>query len=209
MSIGQSLAGSGIKDVNFEDFLSGVKAMFLNEKTAISPDEGNTILQKYFDELRKKIEIKEKAEADANKVIGEQYLKENKTREGVFTTESGLQYRVLREGTGRQPGVHDHVRCNYEGRFTDGKIFDSSYEENVNVLNEAEGRVQVEKVGHPVEFGLDQVIPGWCEGVHLMKEGAVYEFTIPARLAYGERGIPGRIPGNSVLVFEVELIKVL
>lgn len=209
MSLGQSLASSGIKDVNFDDFLSGVKAMVLNEKTAISADEGNAILQEYFEELRKKIEIKEKAEADANKVIGEQYLKENKTREGVFTTESGLQYRVLKEGTGKQPGVHDRVRCNYEGRFTDGKIFDSSYKEKVTVLNEAEGQVQVEKEGHPVDFGLDQVIPGWCEGVHLMKEGAVYEFTIPARLAYGDRGIPGRIPGNSVLVFEVELIKVL
>ena len=209
MSLGQSLASSGIKDVNFDDFLSGVKAMVLNEKTAISADEGNAILQEYFEELRKKIEIKEKAEADAAKVMGEHYLRENKEKPGVQVSVSGLQYKVIKEGTGKQPGVHDRVKCNYEGRLTDGTIFDTTYKSNVRVLNEEAGQVALEKEGHPVTFLLDQVIPGWTEGVHMMKEGAIYEFTIPAKLAYGDRGVPGRIPGNSVLIFTVELLEVV
>ena len=209
MSLGQSLAASGIKDVNFDDFLSGVKSMFSNEEPALSADEGNQILNEYFDKLKKEEAIREKAEADAAKVMGEHYLRENKEKPGVQVSVSGLQYRVLKEGTGRQPGVHDRVKCNYEGRLTDGTIFDTTYKSNVNVLNEAEGKVALEKEGHPVTFLLDQVIPGWTEGVHMMKEGAVYEFTIPAKLAYGERGVPGRIPGNSVLIFTVELVEVV
>ena len=209
MSLGQSLVGSGIKDVNFDDFVAGVKAMVLNEELAVTPDEGNQILKEYFDKLQREAAIKEKAEADANKVIGENYLKKNKEKPGVQVSVSGLQYRVIKEGTGKQPGVHSRVRCNYEGRFIDGTIFDSTYNKHVKVLNEENGQVAVEAEGKPVEFNLDQVIPGWTEGLHMMKEGAEYEFTIPARLAYGEKGYPGAIPGNSVLIFTVELLEVL
>jgi FKBP-type peptidyl-prolyl cis-trans isomerase FkpA len=123
---------------------------------------------------------------------GEAFLKENAKKEGVKTTASGLQYKVLKEGDGKSPKATDTVQVNYRGTLIDGKEFDSSY-----------------KRGEPAEFPLNRVIPGWTEGVQLMKEGAKYQFTIPSKLAYGERGTPGGpIPGNATLVFEIELLKV-
>ena len=130
------------------------------------------------------------AETDLEK--GEAFLKENAKKEGVKTTASGLQYKVIKEGEGKSPKATDTVKVNYEGKLIDGKIFDSSY-----------------KRGEPIEFPLNGVIPGWTEGVQLMKEGATYEFVIPSKLAYGERGAPGgTIPPNATLIFKVELIQV-
>lgn len=210
MSIGQNLSRMpGSQDLNFDDFLKGVKSMFQDEAPLISPEEGNKILEEHFEKVQREAEIREKAEADATKVMGEHYLKKNKNKPGVQVSVSGLQYRVIKEGTGKQPGVHSRVKCNYEGKFTDGTIFDSTYRFNVESVNEEKSQVTASKEGNPVTFNLDQVIPGWTEGVHMMKEGAIYEFTIPARLAYGEKGVPGRIPGNSVLIFEVELLEVM
>ncbi|MBQ5656475.1 MAG: FKBP-type peptidyl-prolyl cis-trans isomerase, partial [Bacteroidaceae bacterium] len=105
---------------------------------------------------------------------------------------SGLQYEILTEGTGKQPKATDTVRCHYEGSLINGSVFDSSY-----------------KRGEPAEFGLSQVIPGWTEGVQLMKEGAKYRFYIPYLLGYGENGAGSSIPPYSTLIFDVELIKVL
>jgi len=123
---------------------------------------------------------------------GEAFLKENAKKEGVKTTASGLQYKVLKEGTGKTPKATDTVQVNYRGTLIDGTEFDSSY-----------------KRGEPIEFPLNGVIKGWTEGVQLMKEGAKYQFTIPSKLAYGERGtLGGPIPGNATLIFEVELLKV-
>jgi FKBP-type peptidyl-prolyl cis-trans isomerase len=123
---------------------------------------------------------------------GEAFLKENAKKEGVKTTASGLQYKVLKEGSGKNPKATDTVQVNYRGTLTNGTEFDSSY-----------------KRGEPIEFPLNGVIPGWTEGVQLMKEGAKYQFFIPSKLAYGERGTPGGpIPGNAALIFEVELLKV-
>ena len=123
---------------------------------------------------------------------GKAYLEENGKREGVITTKSGLQYEVLTEGTGKSPKATDKVRCHYEGRLTDGSVFDSSYQR-----------------GEPADFGLNQVIAGWTEGVQLMSEGSKYEFYIPYDLAYGEHGAPGAIPPYATLKFVVELIEVL
>jgi FKBP-type peptidyl-prolyl cis-trans isomerase len=110
----------------------------------------------------------------------------------VKTTASGLQYKVLKEGSGKSPKATDTVQVNYRGTLIDGTEFDSSY-----------------KRGEPIEFPLNGVIKGWTEGVQLMKEGAKYQFTIPSKLAYGERGTPGGpIPGDATLIFEVELLKV-
>jgi FKBP-type peptidyl-prolyl cis-trans isomerase FkpA len=129
---------------------------------------------------------------DTAKEKGEKFLKENATKEGVKTTSSGLQYKVLKEGEGKQPKATDTVQVHYKGTLIDGTEFDSSY-----------------KRGEPIAFPLNRVIPGWTEGVQLMKEGSKYQFFIPSNLAYGERGTPGGPIGpNETLIFEVELLKV-
>jgi FKBP-type peptidyl-prolyl cis-trans isomerase len=120
------------------------------------------------------------------------YLESNAKKEGVNVTASGLQYRVLREGTGPKPGPRAEVEVHYEGRLIDGKVFDSSYAR-----------------GESISFFLSQVIAGWQEGVQLMPTGAKFELTIPSDIAYGARGAPGVIPPHSTLVFDVELIKIL
>ena len=119
-----------------------------------------------------------------------QYLKENKEKEGVKETESGLQYRVIKEGDGKSPSAEDVVLVHYVGKFVDGTEFDSSV-----------------KRGEPISFPLNRVIKGWTEGLQLMKEGGKYEFTIPHNLAYGERRVR-KIPPCATLIFEVELIEV-
>ena len=135
---------------------------------------------------------KQKEEAQAHIAEGKAYLDANAKKPGVTVTKSGLQYEVLQEGTGKSPKATDTVRCHYEGRLLDGTVFDSSY-----------------KRGEPADFGLNQVITGWTEGVQLMKEGAKFRFTIPYLLAYGEQGAGASIPPFSTLIFDVELIKVL
>ncbi|WP_419816506.1 FKBP-type peptidyl-prolyl cis-trans isomerase [Glacieibacterium sp.] len=119
------------------------------------------------------------------------YLKANKAKPGVITTASGLQYTVETEGKGEHPKRTDTVAVHYEGKLLDGTIFDSSYQR-----------------GQPAVFPLDQVIPGWTEGVQLMTPGSIYHFTIPPELGYGARGAGGVIPPNSVLLFKVELLGV-
>ena len=120
------------------------------------------------------------------------FLEENKSKPGIEVTGSGLQYKVLLEGTGKRPMATDRVTVHYEGTLTDGTVFDSSYQR-----------------GQPIDFGLNQVIRGWTEGVQLMQEGAKYKFFIPSELAYGARGTPGGPIGpNEDLIFTVELIRV-
>lgn len=119
------------------------------------------------------------------------FLEENKSKPGIEVTESGLQYKVLLEGTGKRPMATDRVTVHYEGTLTDGTVFDSSYQR-----------------GQPIDFGLNQVIRGWTEGVQLMQEGAKYKFFIPSELAYGPRGAGGVIGPNEDLIFTVELIRV-
>ncbi len=119
------------------------------------------------------------------------YLEDHKEKPGVKTTASGLQYEVLKEGTGPMPVATDTVTVHYEGKLLDGTIFDSSY-----------------KRGEPASFGLNQVIPGWTEGVQLMHTGSKYRFTIPPALGYGDRGAGGVIPPNAVLTFDIELLGV-
>ncbi len=122
---------------------------------------------------------------------GEKYLAENAKKEGVKTTASGLQYKVLKEGEGKTPKATDTVQVHYRGTLLDGTEFDSSI-----------------KRGEPAEFPLNRVIKGWTEGVQLMKEGSKYQFVIPPQLAYGDRGAGGPIGPNETLIFEVELLKI-
>ncbi|MBA3988672.1 FKBP-type peptidyl-prolyl cis-trans isomerase [Aliidiomarina maris] len=124
---------------------------------------------------------------------GQEYLAENAERDNVVITESGLQYEIIREGEGERPASTDYVEVHYEGSLVNGDVFDSSYQR-----------------GEPAVFPLNRVIPGWTEGLQLMREGAHYRFVIPAELAYGEREVGGgRIPANSTLIFEVELLSIV
>lgn len=189
MSIAHNLTNTGVKNLDVDDFMAAMSAVLKGDKTELNPDEADELLGKYFDDIQRETQERLKKAAEAIKVASEKYLKENKTKDGVQVTPSGLQYKVLEEGDGAQPTSHDRVECHYEGRFITGEVFDSSYQR-----------------GEPAKFGLQQVIAGWTEGLQLMKVGSKYEFTIPASLGYGENGIPGHIPGNAVLIFTVELL---
>ncbi|MBO7099745.1 MAG: FKBP-type peptidyl-prolyl cis-trans isomerase [Bacteroidaceae bacterium] len=185
LGIGQQLKSMNIEDFSIEDFTKSISEVMAGKETAISSREAQVMLNEYFQK-------KEKEQAQTAIAEGKVYLEQNAKRDGVTQTKSGLQYEVLTEGTGKSPKATDTVRCHYEGRLLDGTVFDSSY-----------------KRGEPADFGLNQVIPGWTEGVQLMKEGAKFRFHIPYLLAYGERGAGAQIPPYSTLVFDVELIKVL
>ena len=185
LGIGQQLKSMNINNFSIEDFTRSIADVMSGAETAMTAREAQQMLNEYFEN---------KAKEDAQQAIAEgaAFLKTNAEREGVVTTKSGLQYEILTEGTGKNPGATDKVRCHYEGRLLSGEVFDSSYQR-----------------GEPADFGLNQVIAGWTEGVQLMKEGAKYRFYIPYLLGYGERGAGSQIPPYSTLVFDVELIKVL
>ena len=185
LGIGQQLKSMNIENFDIKDFSRSIEDVMAGRDTDMTAREAQVMLSEYFQK-------KEKQQAEENIAKGKAYLEENGKREGVITTKSGLQYEVLTEGTGKSPKATDKVRCHYEGRLTDGTIFDSSYQR-----------------GEPADFGLNQVIAGWTEGVQLMKEGAKYRFHIPYLLGYGERGAGASIPPYATLVFDVELIKVL
>jgi FKBP-type peptidyl-prolyl cis-trans isomerase len=161
----------------YDDIMSG-------KKSRLTDDEIRTAFQKVTEEMMKK----QMAMADENSKKADEFLKANEKKPGVKKTASGLQYKVIKEGTGIAPAATYKVKVNYKGTLIDGTEFDSSY-----------------KRGQPAEFPLNQVIPGWTEGLQLMKVGGKCELFIPPALGYGDRGSPG-IPGNSVLIFEVELL---
>lgn len=185
LGIGQQLKSMNIEGFSIEEFSRGITEVMEGRPTEMSAREAQTMLNEYFSRQQEVQSGKAKEE-------GRVFLAENAKKAGVTTTKSGLQYEVLQEGTGRSPKATDTVRCHYEGRLLDGTVFDSSYQR-----------------GEPADFGLNQVISGWTEGVQLMKEGAKFRFTIPYMLAYGEGGAGASIPPYATLVFDVELIKVL
>ena len=184
LAMGSQLRGMGVENLEFNDFDEAVHAAFKGEEPKMTPEEAQKIIQEYLQELtaKKTAEIK---------AVGEKFLEENKKNENVKTTPSGLQYVVEKEGEGAQPTAEDEVTVHYTGKLIDGTVFDSSVSR-----------------GEPATFPLNRVIPGWTEGVQLMKEGAKYTFFIPSDLAYGPQGVQGVIPPHSTLIFEVELIKV-
>ena len=185
LGIAQQLKSMGIEDFSVEDFSQSVSDILSGKTPAMTSREAQELLSEYFQKKQK--EQAQKAIAE-----GRDFLEANAKREGVVQTKSGLQYEVLSEVKGeRSPKATDTVLCHYEGRLVSGKVFDSSYERN-----------------QPAEFGLNQVIPGWTEGLQLMSEGAKYRFYIPYLLGYGEQGAGPSIPPYSTLIFDVELIKV-
>lgn len=193
LGIGQQLRQMGLKDVlSVEDFASSITDVLQGNELKVSNSEAQGIVQAFF---QKQEEVMQEERAKLGKAElerGRVFLENNGKREGVVTTKSGLQYEVLREGEGKHPKATDKVRCHYEGRLIDDSVFDSSYKRN-----------------EPAVFGLNQVIPGWTEGLQLMGEGAKFRFFIPYLLGYGESGAGEMIPPFATLVFDVELLEVL
>ncbi len=185
IAMGQQLRGMGVKELDIESFTDAVKGVFEGSELKMQPEEAQKTLNEYLTNLQKELETKAKA-------AGEQFLQDNKKKPEVKETASGLQYVVEKEGEGAQPTATDEVTVHYTGKLLDGTVFDSSVSR-----------------GEPATFPLNRVIPGWTEGVQLMKEGAKYTFFIPSDLAYGAQGVPNAIPPHSTLIFEVELIKVI
>ena len=192
MSIAHNMMQNGVKDLKYEDFTAGLKATMEGQEPAIPYEEAGDILNRYFAELEAESAAEAAEIGEVMKKDGEEFLAANAKKAGVVTLPSGLQYRVIKEGNDVMPGKTDRVRCHYEGKFTNGQVFDSSY-----------------KRGEPAVFGVNQVIAGWTEALQLMGEGAEWELFIPYNLAYGEAGAHGAIPPYAALIFKVQLIKVL
>lgn len=184
LRMGQNLLGSGVTKMEYSDLAEGIKDVLEKQQPKISYQEAQTILGKFFQELEQKI-------AGEQKAAGEKFLEENKKREGVKVTPSGLQYEVIEATIGQKPKATDTVKVHYEGTLIDGTVFDSSY-----------------KRGEPISFGLNQVIAGWTEGVQLMSVGSKYKLYIPYNLGYGAQGAGGSIPPYSALIFTVELLAI-
>jgi len=173
-----------------EIMLAGMKDGISGIDTVFSPEATDQIMMMFQQEMMAKKQKKESDEASAVKAAGAAFLAENKTKPGVVELPSGLQYKVITEGSGDKPTAEDTVEVHYTGTLTDGTVFDSSVER-----------------GETIKFPLNGVIRGWTEGVQLMSPGAKYMFYIPSSLAYGDKGT-GPISGGSVLIFEVELISI-
>ncbi len=171
-------------EVNYDLVLAGMKAQHQEQTTLLTLEEAG-------ESINAQMEKKFETESAANKQRGQDYLKENATKEGVQVTESGLQYSIITAADGARPKPTDEVSVHYRGTLIDGTEFDSSYSR-----------------GAPTSFTLNQVIPGWTEGLQLMSIGSKYRFVIPYELAYGERGAGGQIGPFETLIFEVELIEI-
>ena len=189
--MGRSNAES-VKDLDLDAFILGLKTAAQGGKSALTDEEMARVLTQHKKQSDAKQLIELKKKADANAKIGAEFLAANAKKQGVQTTQSGLQYQILKQGTGQSPKANSIVKVNYEGRLIDGTVFDSSIARN-----------------QAAEFQVSQVIQGWTEGLQLMKEGAEYRFFIPAQLGYGQIGSGDVIEPNSTLIFDVKLIEIL
>ena len=185
LSIGNNFENSGIKDLQVEDFVKGLTDVLSGNQPAITYDETKEVINNYFMKLQKeRLEI--------NKKAGEEFLNINRHKAGVVELPSGLQYEVLKNGTGAKPTANDKVKCHYHGTLINGTVFDSSVQR-----------------GEPAVFGVSQVIPGWVEALQLMPVGSKWRLFIPSNLAYGENGAGNLIEPNSTLIFDVELLDIV
>lgn len=187
-ALGYEVSKQTPDSTNIDQFIAGIKDAFQKKPSKYTDQE----LQQAYLEYQKIESKNQEIEAKKNLALSEDFLKKNALKSGVKTTKSGLQYKITQQGTGKSPNKSDIVRVQYKGQLTDGTVFDSSYDR--------EG---------PIEFPLDQVITGWTEGLQLLKEGGKMVLYIPPKLAYGDEGVSGTIPANSVLIFDVELLKIL
>lgn len=177
------------EDIDLEVMFNGVTDSYKGNKPLMSAEDAAEIQQKFAQKQQQERLQKTVAMIEQNKKAAEDFLKENGAKEGVMTTESGLQYKMLTPGDGAKPKADDVVKVHYKGSLLDGTEFDSSYSRN-----------------EPVVFPLNQVIPGWTEALQLMNVGSKYQIYLPPTLAYGDRGAPPVIEPGSMLIFEVELI---
>ncbi|MDR1249712.1 MAG: FKBP-type peptidyl-prolyl cis-trans isomerase [Treponema sp.] len=184
VALGSDFKQAGLS-FNYDALLQGFKDSMEGRETRITLGDAIPLIQIAMREAMAK-------QAEENRQRGLSFLAENARKPGVFSTPSGLQYEVISQGTGPKPGESDRVSVHYEGTLLDGDIFDSSYARN-----------------EPAEFALDEVIPGWTEGIQLMNVGGSYRFVIPPGLAYGEQGYGNVIPANSTLIFKVELLGIV
>ncbi len=179
-------------DIDVDVIAKAIKASLAGQKLLLTDQQAAEIAQSFGQKMQAKQLAKMVEDSKKNLAAGDAFLAQNSKRPGVQTTASGLQYQVLTEGKGAKPQPTDTVRVNYKGMLLDGKTFDSSYDR-----------------GEPATFPLDQVVPGWQEGIALMPVGSKYKFWIPSKLGYGDKGTPGGpIPPNATLVFEVELLDI-
>jgi len=190
LNIGKDFKAQKI-EVNPDLLARGIKDAISDSKPLLTDEEIKEAVGTFQKERMAAAEEMAKVLGEKNKKEGETFLEENAKKEGVVTLPSGLQYKVLKEGTGKTPQIGDKVTVNYRGTLVDGTVFDSSYDR-----------------GEPVTFPVGGVIPGWTEALQLMKEGAKWELFIPPSLAYGEKGAGQVIGPNATLIFEVELISV-
>ncbi len=185
LSLGNSLVSSGVESLNFQKFSKAVQDVVEKNSLEMSFEESQNIIHSYFTELQAKFSeqvIKE----------GKEFLEENAKRAEVVTTDSGLQYEILKEGNGEIPKASDQVKVHYHGTLIDGRVFDSSVER-----------------GEPATFGVTQVIQGWVEALQLMPVGSKWRLFIPYNLAYGERGASELIGPYTTLMFDVELLEIV
>src|SRR6476646_6707085 len=191
MNLGGGLHRQNV-DVDSAALVQGLKDTLSGNKTLLTEEEARAALMQLQSEMQAKMQAKQTAEGEANKKEGDAFLAANKTKEGVVTLPSGLQYKILKEGSGPKPTPTDSVVCNYKGTLINGTEFDSSY-----------------KRGEPATFPVTGVIKGWTEALQLMPVGSKWQLFVPADLAYGPRGTPcGPIGPNATLIFEVELISI-
>lgn len=189
---GSNLANEGITDIETNNFIAGLQKALNEEDAEIESMAMQNLVQTYLQQVQMEQSERQEAEAEVNAEDARAFLEENAENDDVMVTDSGLQYRVIEEGTGASPAAEDEVEVHYRGTLLSGEEFDSSYER-----------------GETATFPLNRVIPGWTEGLQLMTEGSTYEFFIPADLAYGSNPPPGSIiPPGAVLIFEVELIDI-
>ena len=185
LSIGNNFQNSGIKKLQVEDFVKGLEDALGEKQPAISYEEAKQVINDYFMKLQQeRLEI--------NKQAGAEFLEINRHKAGVVELPSGLQYEILKQGTGAKPSASDKVKCHYHGTLINGTVFDSSVQR-----------------GEPATFGVSQVIPGWVEALQLMPVGSKWRLFIPSNLAYGEHGAGDVIEPNSTLIFDVELLDIV
>jgi FKBP-type peptidyl-prolyl cis-trans isomerase FklB len=188
--LGRNLQRLGV-DIDPALILEGIKDALSGDHLHMSDEEINGALQALQADIQRKQQAAANQAGEENKKVGEAFLAENKSKEGVVTLPSGLQYKILKAGDGPKPTANDKVECHYKGTLINGREFDSSY-----------------KRGSPATFGVGQVIPGWQEALQLMPVGSKWQLFVPAGLAYGERGAGREIAPNSTLIFEVELLAI-